>query len=190
MTRIVEPKTDRLQLRQWIENDRDAFAAMSSDPRVMEFFPATLTRFESDAVVDKCQALIAERGWGVWAVELCDTGQFIGMIGLHVPDFELSVGPCVEVLWRLARPFWGFGYATEGASAALKVGFEILNLQEIVSFTVLKNVRSRSVMEKLRMINSGETFHHPVLPEGSGLREHCLYTISRSRWVDVCHSSS
>ncbi len=91
MSQIIEPGTERIQLRQWKESDRLPFAAMSSDPKVMEYFPSILSRSESDAIVDKCQSLPAERGWGVWAVELLETKEFIGIIGLHVPSAELPI---------------------------------------------------------------------------------------------------
>lgn len=182
MKKIIEPKTERLRLRQWKEGDRDAFASMSSDPQVMEFFPKTMSRAESDAVVDKCQSLIAQRGWGVWAVELLETKEFIGMIGLHIPSADLPFQPCVEILWRLARPHWGAGYATEASSVILKVAFEQLDLEEIVSFAVPKNHRSRAVMERIEMVDTGETFLHPEFQTSSDLQEHCLYKISKVQW--------
>jgi RimJ/RimL family protein N-acetyltransferase len=184
MIEIIEPRTERLQLRQWVSNDRDSFAAMSADPQVMKYFPSTLSRAESDAVAEKCEALLAERGWGVWAAELIETNEFVGIVGLHIPRADLPFSPCVEILWRLARSHWGHGYATEAAAAALKVGFEQLDLQEIVSFAVVNNHRSRAVMERLGIIDSGKTFEHPEVPASSHLREHCLYTITRNRWLE------
>ncbi len=183
MIQIIEPRTERLQLRQWVSSDRDTFATMSADPRVMEYFPNTLSRTESNTIAEKCQSLMVKNGWGVWAAELIESKKFTGIVGLHVPSAGLPFSPCVEILWRLARPYWGYGYAVEAARAALNVGFEQLNLQEIVSFSVVSNYRSRAVMEKLNMINTGETFEHPDVPASSHLREHCLYKISRKRWA-------
>lgn len=148
----------------------------------MEFFPKPLSRFESDAMADKYETLIAERGWGLWAVEIKARGEFIGFVGLHIPSMTLPFSPCVEIGWRLARSYWGRGYATEAARAALQVGFERLALQEIVSFTVARNHRSCAVMERLYMVRDEETFDHPDVPEESGLREHCLYRLSRENW--------
>lgn len=182
MTKIIEPRTARLQLRQWAHSDREPFAVMSADPQVMKFFPSTLNKSESDAIIDTCKRLITKKGWGVWAVELLETGEFIGFTGLHIPNADLPPFPCVEVLWRLAPQHWGHGYATEAATAALDVGFNRLHLQEIVSFAVPNNRRSRAVMNRLNMINSGETFEHPEIPEHSHLRKHCLYKISRQAW--------
>lgn len=183
MTQIIELKTNRLQLRQWKSSDHDAFYAMSSDPQVMEYFPNVLSRAESDAIANKCQSLIADNGWGVWAVELSETKEFIGMIGLYQPSSELPYSPCIEILWRLARPHWGNGYASEAAEVVLKFGFEVLELKEILSFTVVNNHASRRVMERINMRDTGETFQHPDLPLSSHLSEHCLYKISHEMWT-------
>jgi RimJ/RimL family protein N-acetyltransferase len=169
-------ETDRLLLRQWREADLEPFAALSADLRVMEFFPATLDRAASDALVERCRGLIADRGWGLWAVELKASGDFIGMVGLHVAAPELPCGNKVEVGWRLAYDYWGQGYATEAARESLRVGFEILGLPEIVSFTAVVNRRSRSVMEKLGMKYLYD-FDHPKIPASSSLYRHCLYQI-------------
>jgi RimJ/RimL family protein N-acetyltransferase len=177
---LIQPQTARLQLRQWQDRDRDPFAAMGADPQVMEHFPALLDREASNAMVDRLQALIADRGWGLWAVELSATQEFIGFVGLHTPQAELPFSPCIEVGWRLATDYWGKGYATEAAQAALKVGFEVLELSEIVSFTALSNVRSQAVMQRLGMTHSG-TFEHPNIPIGHLLREHCLYRLSHNQ---------
>lgn len=185
MQGIIEPRTERLRLRQWRDDDREPFAAMSADPQVMEYFAGVLNRAESDELVDRCAALIAERGWGFWAAERLDTGEFIGCIGLHVPTAELPFLPCVEIGWRLARPHWGRGYATEAAALALRVGFEQLDLNEIVSFAVVGNLRSRAVMERLGMVDTGSTFEHPEVPDRDGSRRHCLYKISRRRWAGL-----
>ena len=152
---------------------------MSADPQVMRFFPSTLNKSESDAIADRCESLIAERGWGIWAVECLKTREFIGLVGLHIPSPDLPPSPCVEILWRLASSHWGYGYATEAATAALNVGFDHLNLKEIVSFVVPSNHRSRAVMARLNMTNTGKNFEHPAVPKLSALREHCLYKISR-----------
>lgn len=178
MTQPIEFETERLFLRQWRPADREPFSALNADPRVMAFFPAPLARAESDAVADRCEALIRERGWGFWAAELKTSGEFIGFVGLHVPSAELPFSPCVEVGWRLAFRHWGQGLATEAAKEALCVGFESLGLHEIVSFAVVGNRRSRAVMERLGMRESG-TFEHPQVPAGIPLRLHCLYRLAR-----------
>jgi len=177
MAQPIELETDRLRLRQWREADYGPFAEMNADPRVMEYFPAVLSRAESDTMAQRCHTLIAERGWGLWAAELRATGEFVGFVGLHTPSAELPFSPCVEVGWRLAFRFWGEGYATEGGRAALHVAFQGLSQNEVVSFTSVGNVRSRAVMERLGMRET-DLFDHPRIPEGHKLRRHCLYRLS------------
>jgi RimJ/RimL family protein N-acetyltransferase len=188
MAKLTELSTPRLHLRQWHPDDRELFAHLNADPRVMEFFPSCLDRATSDAMAERLQSLIADRGWGFWALEIIGGAQFIGFVGLHIPTAELPFSPCVEVGWRLAFEHWGNGYATEAATAALQFGFETLNLPEIVSFTALQNDRSRSVMRKLNMRLDPNTFEHPSLPIGHALREHCLYRLSREDWSNTHES--
>ena len=178
MTTVIEFETARLRLRQWRVSDREPFAAMNADRRVMEFFPALIAREASDASIDAWQAQLIERGWSNWAAEIRATGEFTGFVGLSVPRRQLPFSPCVEIGWRLASAYWGKGYATEAAQGALAIAFERLFLPEIVSFTALGNLRSRAVMERIGMRNSGEDFEHPVVPEGNALRIHCLYRLS------------
>ena len=186
VTPPIELATERLLLRQWRSSDREILASINADPRVMEFFPSTLARNVSDAAVDRWQGEITERGWGLWATEIRGTGRLIGFVGLQIPRVSLPFAPCVEVGWRLACSYWGKGYATEGARGALRVGFARLGLEEIVSFTPVGNRRSRAVMERLGMQVAEATFEHPSLPEGSQLREHCLYRLTREGWGG-CH---
>ena len=188
MAELIEFDTERLRLRQWCATDREPFATLNADPKVMEFYPAPLSRTESDAMANRCQSLIAERGWGFWAVESRNTHEFVGFVGLHMPAPELPFSPCVEVGWRLAATHWGNGFATEAARGALRVGFERLGLQEIVSFTSVRNIRSRAVMERLGMRQESETFEHPAIPVGSSLRKHCLYRLSRAQWLAMPHN--
>ena len=129
-------ETKRLLLRGWRDADREPFARMNADPRVMEYQPALLTRPESDALVDRIEAHFAEHGFGLWAAELQATGEFVGYVGLAVPRFEAHFTPCVEIGWRLAAEYWGQGLATEGARAALRDGFDELGLNEIGAVTI------------------------------------------------------
>lgn len=179
----IEVDTERLRLRQWRESDRLPFAAMNADPQVMEFFPALQSRQASDASIDAWQAQFVERGWSNWAVERLTDGVFIGFVGLSIPRRTLPFSPCVEVGWRLARSYWGCGYATEGGRAALRMGFERLALDEIVSFTSIGNLRSRAVMERLGMHDAHADFEHPGVPEEHPLRLHCLYRMTRMQWA-------
>jgi RimJ/RimL family protein N-acetyltransferase len=195
MNAPIEFETQRLLLRQWRAADREPLAALNADPIVMAHFPAPLTREESDAMADRCERLIADRRWGVWATEIKATGEFIGVVGLHIPPDNLPISPCVEILWRLAQAHWSKGFATEAAGGALHIGFEVLMLQEIVSYTVPSNSRSRAVMERLGLQMDAATFEHPGVPEGHILRTLCNYRLSRDSWFsrklgENCHHRS
>lgn len=179
----AERFTVRLHLRPWRESDRAPFAALNADPEVMAYFPSTMSRAQSDALVDAFQAQFAARGWSNWAVARRDDGRFVGFVGLSVPRRELPFGPCVEVGWRLARGAWGQGLASEAAREALRFGFEVLQLPSIVSFTTLANRLSRAVMERIGLVDTGQEFGHPALPVGHPLRPHCLYRLTRERWL-------
>ena len=175
-------RTSRLSLRSWKEGDKALFAAMNQDPKVMEFFPALQSAEDSHAAADRWNLQLAEQGWSNWAVERLDTGEFIGFVGLSVPKRALPFSPCVEIGWRLAHAHWGHGFASEAAGCALRHGFEVIGLPQIVSFTALTNLRSRAVMQRIGMHNALEDFEHPGVPEGHPLRPHCLYRITQSQW--------
>ena len=180
MTEVTRLRTERLVLRDWRDDDRAPFAALNDDPAVMEHFPSHLTREASDAMVDRITAFLHEHGWGLWAVEVADTGEFVGFTGLSIPRFDAPFMPCVEVGWRLARSAWGHGYATEAARASVAHGFDSLGLDEIVAMVVPANERSQGVMRKLGMTRDETAdFDHPLIPEGSRVRRHRLYRLRR-----------
>jgi RimJ/RimL family protein N-acetyltransferase len=170
--------TERLILRRWREDDRLPFAAMNADPDVMRHFPSVMTKEQSDALVDRIEQGFDEHGYGLWALEVRDSGEFIGFTGLILQTFEAHFTPAVEIGWRLARPAWGHGYAIEAARKALAYGFGEAGLDEIVSMTTVGNERSRSVMERLGMTRDpADDFEHVRIPEGSPIRPHVLYRI-------------
>ena len=172
-------RTDRLVMRRWQDDDREPFAALNADPVVMEHFPAQLTREQTDTMVDVIEAGFDKHGFGLWALEIADTGEFIGFTGLSVVRFDAPFAPAVEVGWRLAHPYWGRGYASEAARRAIANGFDDVGLAEIVSFTYVGNVRSRAVMERIGMTRDpADDFDHPRLPAESRLRPHVLYRIA------------
>lgn len=174
-------QTERLRLRSWKESDLKPFAVMNADPKVREYFPSVLTSEQSDADVAAIQNEINKKGFGFWAIELVHGGDFIGFCGLHDVSLQSHFTPCVEIGWRLAVPYWGRGYATEAAQAALQYGFEKLILPEIVALTAVANWRSRRVMEKIGMHrNPKDDFDHPNIADGHPLRRHVLYRISPS----------
>ncbi len=169
-------------LRQWREEDLAPFAALNADPEVMRYFPAPLTRTQSDEFARFAQGMIAVHGWGLWAVEVRGGTPFIGFVGLGRPRFEAHFTPAIEIGWRLDRPHWGQGYATEAATAALTFAFEEPDCSEVVSFTSLVNEPSLRVMRRLGMSHDpADDFDHPAVPDGP-LRRHALYRISREQW--------
>jgi RimJ/RimL family protein N-acetyltransferase len=174
----------RLRLRPWRDKDLSPFAALNAGPEVMEYLPKCLNREESDQSAERIREGLARRGFGFWAVEVFGLSEFIGFTGLSVPAFDAHFTPCVEIGWRLARKFWGFGYATEAGQLAMDYGFRSVGLEQIVSFTFVGNLRSRKVMERLGMTRTPEDdFEHPRLPEGHRIRPHVLYRIKRGAWI-------
>lgn len=181
-------ETDRLILRPWRREDFAPFAALNGDPAVMEYFPATLSRSESDALAERVGERLDSDGFGWFAVEEKDGDPFVGMVGISVPSYadRLPCGPCTEVGWRLARSAWGRGIASEAANAALDLGFRTLDLSEVVSFTAVQNTRSQAVMRRIGMTRDQSCdFDHPLLPAGHRLSRHVLYRISREMWADL-----
>ena len=182
---VPEIRTARLLLRGWRHDDRPAYAALNADPTVMATIGPLQERAETDAAIDRMTGSWAQRGFGLWCVDL--DGACIGFTGLSVPRFEAPfitelaarAQPCVEVGWRLASQHWGHGYAPEAGRAALTFGFEDVGLREIVSFTSAANDNSRRVMEKLGMMrDEGADFEHPGAPDGP-LKAHVLYRAAR-----------
>ena len=175
-TTVTELRTERLLLRQWRDEDREPWADLNADPEVMRYFPSTQTRAETDAAFDRISAGLADRGWGLWAVDL--DGEFLGFTGLAIPRFDAPFMPATEIGWRFARHAWGHGYATEAASAVLDHAFDALDLPEVVSFTTVDNAPSRRVMERIGMTHDpSDDFDHPSLDTDSPLRRHVLYRI-------------
>lgn len=170
-------------MRGWAPADREPFAAMNADPEVMAHFPAALSRAESDALVDRINDAFARDGFGLWALEVTETGAFIGFTGLITQTFEAHFTPAVEVGWRLTRTAWGHGYAGEAARAALTYGFDHAGLTEIVSMTAVTNTRSQAVMRRIGMTRDpADDFDHPKIAAGSPLRAHVLYRITADDW--------
>jgi len=176
-------RTARLALREWRPEDLDALAATAADAEVMELLGGTTDRAESDAFGERCRAELAERGFGFRVIEAPGRAAFIGLAGLAVSPAEAPFAPAVAIGWRLARAYWGHGYATEAASAVLADGFGRLGLAEIVATTTPMNRRSRAVMDRLGMRRDPDgDFDHPNVPEGHRLCRHVLYRLSRADW--------
>jgi len=185
MTRGPTITTQRLVLRRWVKEDLAPFAALNSDPVVMEHFPSTIGEAETAILIARFELSFEEHGFGAWAVEVDWARTVVGFCGLTQVRFEAPFTPAVEIGWRFARESWGNGYATEAAVAAMTYGFDQAGLDEIVSFTVPANQRSRRVMERLGMRHDPEgDFDHPSLPDGDPLQPHVLYRMTAFEWAD------
>jgi RimJ/RimL family protein N-acetyltransferase len=188
MEPILELASARLLLRQWRDEDLPEFAVMCADPQVMRYFPAPLSRLESASLIGRVREHFAEHGFGFWALERKDTGQFIGFTGLGVVGFDAPFTPAIEIGWRLAREHWGLGYASEAAWTALRCGFDRLVLDEVVSFTTVGNLPSQKVMQAIGMqYDPADDFDHPRLALDHPLHHHVLYRISREQWLQTLH---
>ncbi len=173
-------RTDRLVMRRWRDADRDAYAALNADPEVMRYFPATLDRATSNASVDRIEELFDLQGFGLWALEVAATGEFIGFTGLNpMPDGVPGAGG-MEVGWRLTRQAWHKGFATEAANAAVDVAFNGAGLAELWSMTSVLNRPSQAVMLRIGMTPHA-LFDHPKIAVGHPLRRHIVYRLERSR---------
>jgi RimJ/RimL family protein N-acetyltransferase len=171
--------TDRLLMRRWQDSDREPFAEMNGDPQTMRFFTTTLDRAGSDALIDMLEERFETQGFGLWALEIAETGQFIGFTGLNpMPDDVPGAGG-MEVGWRLAPAAWHHGYATEAAREALRVAFGDVGLAEIYSMTAVLNEPSLAVMRRLGLTEYAR-WDHPRIPEDNPLRPSVTYRLVRS----------
>lgn len=170
---MIYAETERLVLRSWTDEDLPLFAAMNKDKDVMRYFPSTLSEEETGTLYNLITDEFDRRGFGLYAVEMKSTGEFIGYVGLHEIGFEADFTPGVEIGWRLAAKMHNQGYATEAARAVLKLAKEA-GIKRLYSFTAKRNAQSERVMQKIGMTKTGE-FEHPRLKADSPLRTHVLY---------------
>lgn len=174
--------SERLCFRDWKEEDLSEFRKMNADPIVMEYFPSTLTQSETDAFYERIKENMQSVGYGLYAVEVKDTGAFIGFIGFHQANLNLGFDPFVEIGWRLKKEAWGMGYAQEGAKRCLLYGFEQLKFTDVYSFTSALNVRSERVMRSIGMTKH-MAFDHPRIDKEHVLCKHVLYRIRKEEFV-------
>lgn len=184
MSKIIE--TDRLVLRTWQSSDLEPLAAIHNDTRVMQYLGATRDINSSQQYIEKLDAHYIERGYTSYAVDVKDTNQFIGCIGLRFADYLPDlITPSVEIVWRLAFKYWGQGYATEGATAVLHYGFNTLRLDQVISLASSGNLRSRRIMEKIGLIHKpADDFDHPRYAEGDPLKRHVIYRLTKNEYID------
>ncbi len=171
-------ETPRLLLRSWRDSDVDPWVELSADPRVMEHFPSTYTRAQSEASLVRMRERLERDGYGWWPVEVKGGASFVGVIVLQEIPFDSHFTPAMEIGWWFAYDHWGNGYATEGARAALDFAFGELQRSEIVAITTPVNVRSQRVMQRLGMTRDpNDDFDNPYIAAGHPLRRHVLYRL-------------
>ncbi len=169
-------ETERLILRSWRVTDRAVFAEINSNNKVMKYFPKPLSIEESNGFVDRINSEFEETGFGLYAVEIKETGEFIGYVGFHRFAFDVPFSPGWEIGWRISDKFWNKGYATEAAMACIKYAQEKKLCNRLYSFTAVPNIASENVMKRIGMSFEG-LFMHPALAEGHWLKEHKLYSL-------------
>ena len=181
MPAVPTIETPRLILRDWCDDDVEAYVRMNADPRVTEFFPLPYTRERSESNARVIREMLARDGFGWWAVDVRGGARFAGLIALQEVPFQTAFTPANEIGWRFTAEHWGHGYATEGARAALDFALRELGWREVVAFTAAVNTRSRRVMERLGMTyDPRDDFDHPKVEAGHPLRRHVLYRIRGS----------
>jgi RimJ/RimL family protein N-acetyltransferase len=176
-------RTPRLVLRRWRDADIAPLAAINADAEVMRWIADGSTRAEAQtrASVAAFERGWDERGFGICAVEIGASGELAGLTGLAIPSFLPQVMPAVEIAWRLGRPYWGQGLATEAAQGVLGLAFTQCGLDTIVAIVQAGNAASERIMIKLGMRLERETTDHrtgrPVL----------VYEITRDEYL-AAHS--
>ncbi|MGP3966838.1 GNAT family N-acetyltransferase [Streptomyces sp. 6N223] len=182
----VERPTERLRLRMWRDADLDPLAAMDGDPEVMRYIRdgSTRTREQAAGALTRERERWRERGYGLFAVEVRETGEFAGWVGLAIPEFLPEVLPAVEIGWRLRREHWGRGYATEAAREVLAFGFGEVGLKELISIVHVRNQASLRVTTKLGM----RPKHRTTVP-GSGQSVQVM-AITREEYAAVPGATS
>jgi ribosomal-protein-alanine N-acetyltransferase len=175
--------TERLVLRRWANEDRAVFAGINADPEVMRYRLSTLTRQESDDLIEEIEACFDQNGFGLWAVERTEDGRLIGSIGLEVAGDDMPFRPLVHIGWHLAVDAWHHGYATEGAQAVLQFAFDVIGFSEVVAHTTARNERSQAVMRRLGMTHDPvDDFDGPWYPAGHPNRRFVLYRLTEGDW--------
>ncbi len=180
---IPQLQSERLILRAWEDRDRAPYATLATDAIAMQYLMSRTRQETPDQWINRQIVRFAEIGFAYWAVEARETGDFVGAVGLSPTNYEAHFTPAFQVGWRLLPRYWGNGYATEAAAAALRHGFADRQLEEIVAVTVPGNLRSQQVMRRLGMTHDpADDFDHPRLPEGDPLRRHILFRQSQADW--------
>ena len=170
-------QSERLGFRNWIDSDTPKMIDISSDPDVMEFFPAVATKIQTVEFIDRMKLMYIEKGYCYFAVDQLKDESFIGFIGLCYQTYESQFTPSVDIGWRLNKKYWNYGLATEGAKKCLNYGFNVIELKNSISTSRIINTKSIRVMEKIGMQKLTE-FKHPRLKSNEKLENCVCYEIT------------
>ncbi|QJB70062.1 GNAT family N-acetyltransferase [Parasphingorhabdus halotolerans] len=169
-------ETERLVMREWHEDDLDAFHAINSDPRVMETLGPLKDREEIINLISRLQALQEKDGCCFWALETKSDGALIGWCGMIRGAHDVPVKDKLEIGWRLEFDSWGKGYVTEAAKKCIEWAADQFPDEEVWAITSVDNHRSRAVMQRLGMSHLPDLdFDHPLVEPGSHLLRHVTY---------------
>ncbi|WP_338766510.1 GNAT family N-acetyltransferase [Bernardetia sp. ABR2-2B] len=171
-------KSQRLGFRNWQNTDTEKLFALNSDKDVMEFFPFLPSLEQTQALIEKMRGQFEKNGFCYFAVDLLETNEFIGFIGIAEQNYEADFTPCIDIGWRLDKKYWGKGYASEGAKRCLEFAFEEMKLKSIKAVAPKINLKSINVMEKIGM-KYVKDFKHPALENDKRLETCVLYEINK-----------
>ena len=171
---IPRLSTERLTLREWRAEDFDTLAGFYADTEVMRFLGGTMERNDAWRALASSIGHWALRGYGTWAVERKADGALIGRVGLIHPEGW----PALEVGWTLGRPYWGQGYASEAAQAALDYAFLTQPVARMISCIDPDNTPSQAVA---RRIGESRGERHILRVAG---KDHPvdIWSIARDEW--------
>ncbi len=174
-------ESGRLAFRNWSQDDLKVFAQMNADDSVMEHFPTRLSEEETKAYMVRLHDHYKIWGYTYYAVDLKESDEFIGFIGLAYKEYHATFTPCVDIGWRLKSRAWGKGYATEGAKRCLEHGFQDLGLDRIIATCTVNNLKSEAVMKKIGMTMKGH-FDHPSLKDYPEMQNCIWYEILKEEF--------
>lgn len=176
----IAVETERLILRGWRDADLKPFAAMCADPRVMDTLGPLMSEDEVAAMIGRVENIRREHGYTFWAVERREDGAFLGWCGVKPGPAGIPIEGEMEIGWRITADEWGKGYAREAAQATLDWVWANTDAPLVSAITSTGNHRSWGLMERIGMVRAlDEDFDHPNVPDGSPLKRHVTYRISR-----------
>ncbi|AUC15144.1 GNAT family N-acetyltransferase [Tenacibaculum sp. SZ-18] len=171
--------SERLGFRKWELEDVETLHELNSNEKVMQYFPSIQTKNQSVAFIERMRKQFEQNMYCYFAVEIIESKEFIGFIGISEQTYETDFNPSVDIGWRVLPKYWGKGYATEGAKQCLYYAFNIIKLKKIVSVAPVVNTPSITVMKKIGM-QKVKSFHHPLLKDFPKLEECVLYEVDNS----------